>query len=95
VGPRTGLDDLGNRTFLTLPGLELRPLCRVGCGICLELLTKTKAIVGFEVFTAVVMKTIIFWDVTPCSLLRCKRRFGGTYRLHLQGRRKKFSKSSK
>jgi hypothetical protein len=28
-------------------------------------------IVGFEVFTAVVMKSIIFWDVTPCSLLSC------------------------
>jgi hypothetical protein len=26
---------------------------------------------GSEVFTAVVMKSIIFWDVTPCSLLRC------------------------
>jgi hypothetical protein len=25
--------------------------------------------VVFEVFTAVVMKSIIFWDVTPCSLL--------------------------
>jgi hypothetical protein len=45
--------------------------------------------VEFEVFTAVVMKSIIFWDVMPCSLLRCNRRFGGTYRLHLQGRRKK------
>jgi hypothetical protein len=44
--------------------------------------------VGFGVFTAVVMKSIIFWGVTPCSLLRCNRRFGGTYRLHLQGRRK-------
>jgi hypothetical protein len=33
------------------------------------------------------LKRIIFWDVTPCSLLRCNRRFGGTYRLHLQGRR--------
>jgi hypothetical protein len=43
---------------------------------------------GFEVFTAVVMKSIIFWDVTPCSLLRYNRRFGGTYRLHLQGPRK-------
>jgi hypothetical protein len=41
--------------------------------------------VGFEVFTAVVMKSIIFWDMTPCSLLSCTRRFGGTYRLHLQG----------
>jgi hypothetical protein len=44
--------------------------------------------VGFEVFTAVVMKSIIFWDVTPCSLLKCNWRCGGTYRLHLQGRRK-------
>jgi hypothetical protein len=34
------------------------------------------------------MKSIIFWDVTPCSLLRCNRRFGGIYLLHLQGRKK-------
>jgi hypothetical protein len=33
------------------------------------------------------MKSIIFWDVTPCSLLSCNRCFGGTYRLHLQSRR--------
>jgi hypothetical protein len=26
VHPRTGLDDVENRNFLTLPGLELRPL---------------------------------------------------------------------
>jgi hypothetical protein len=32
------------------------------------------------------MKSIIFWDMTPCSLLSYNRRFGGTYRLHLQGR---------
>jgi hypothetical protein len=50
---------------------------------------------GFEVFTAVVMKGIIFWDVTPCSLLSCNRRFGGTYRLHLQGRRNNFSKNQR
>jgi hypothetical protein len=25
--------------------------------------------VGFEVFTAVVMKNTIFWDITPCSQL--------------------------
>jgi hypothetical protein len=24
-------------------------------------------LVGFEVFTAVVMTNIIFWDMTPCS----------------------------
>jgi hypothetical protein len=47
--------------------------------------------VGFEVFTAVVMKSIIFWDMTPCSL-SFNRRFGGTYRLHLQGQRYRFSK---
>jgi hypothetical protein len=23
--------------------------------------------VGFEVFTAVVLKSIVFWDMTPCS----------------------------
>jgi hypothetical protein len=28
VGPRTGLDDVENRKFLPLPGLELRPLGR-------------------------------------------------------------------
>jgi hypothetical protein len=43
--------------------------------------------VGSEVLTAVVMKSTILWDITPCSSLRVKRRFGGTYRLHLQGRK--------
>jgi hypothetical protein len=33
------------------------------------------------------MKSIFFWDMTPCSALSGIRRFGGTYRLHLQGRR--------
>jgi hypothetical protein len=27
VGPRTGLDDVENRKFLTLPELEFQPLC--------------------------------------------------------------------
>jgi hypothetical protein len=26
--------------------------------------------VGFEVLTVVVLKTTIFWDITPCSPLR-------------------------
>jgi hypothetical protein len=38
------------------------------------------------------MKSIIFWDMTPCSPLSVSRRFGETYSLHLQGRRNKFSK---
>jgi hypothetical protein len=32
--------------------------------------------VGSEVLTAVVMKSIIFWDITPCSQLKVNRRFG-------------------
>jgi hypothetical protein len=50
--------------------------------------------VGFEVSTAVVMKNINFWDITPCSPLSVKLRFGGTYRLHFQGRRNKFKKQA-
>jgi hypothetical protein len=49
-------------------------------------------LVAFEVFTAVVMKSTISWDITPCSPLSVNRRFGGTYRPHLQGRKNKFSK---
>jgi hypothetical protein len=50
-----------------------------------------KRVVGFEVFTAVVMNSIIFWDMTPCSPLSFNRRFGRKYRFHLQGRRNKFN----
>jgi hypothetical protein len=40
--------------------------------------------VRFEVFTAVTMKSGVFWDVTPCG--PCKnRRFGATWRLFHQG----------
>jgi hypothetical protein len=37
--------------------------------------------------TVNILKSIFFWDMTPCSALSGTRRFGGTYRLHLQGRR--------
>jgi hypothetical protein len=47
--------------------------------------------VGFEVLTAVVMKSTIFWDITPCSPLTVNRSFGGTYRLHVQGRKNKLN----
>jgi hypothetical protein len=33
---------------------------------------------GFEVLTEVVMKNSIFWNITPCSLLKVNRNFGGT-----------------
>jgi hypothetical protein len=32
------------------------------------------------------IKNAVFWDVAPCSYF-VSRRFGGTYRLHLYGRR--------
>jgi hypothetical protein len=38
-------------------------------------------------WTLQLMKSIFFWDMTPCSALSGTRRFGGNYRLHLQGRR--------
>jgi hypothetical protein len=39
-----------------------------------------------------VTNNINFWNITPCIPLSVCRRFGGTYRLHLLGRRNKFSK---
>jgi hypothetical protein len=35
----------------------------------------------------VTTKNVVFWGVTPCRYC-INRSFGGTYRLHLQGRRK-------
>jgi hypothetical protein len=43
--------------------------------------------VGSEVPTAVIMETSIFCDIILCSPLKVNVRFGGRYRLHLQGRR--------
>jgi hypothetical protein len=50
--------------------------------------TKTERRLGrSEVLTAVVMKSTILWDITPGSPLKVNRRFGGTYRIHLQVRK--------
>jgi hypothetical protein len=43
--------------------------------------------VGFEVLTALAVKSTIFCDITPYSPLKVNRRFGGACRLQLQGRR--------
>jgi hypothetical protein len=43
--------------------------------------------VRFEVFTAVIMKKAIFWDMAPRRYC-VNRRFGGTYFLNLQSRRR-------
>jgi hypothetical protein len=37
---------------------------------------------GFELLTAMVTKSSIFWDITSCSPLKANGRFGGT--CHLQ-----------
>jgi hypothetical protein len=40
------------------------------------------------------MKKAVFWDVARCRN-GVNRRFGGTYRLHLQGRREIIRKSAR
>jgi hypothetical protein len=40
----------------------------------------THTYAGFEVLTAVDMKSSIFWDITPCNPSKANRSFGGTYR---------------
>jgi hypothetical protein len=51
-----------------------------------RILQETNKLIGvrFEAFTAVTMKNAVIWDVTLCRFC-VNRRFGGTYRLHLQG----------
>jgi hypothetical protein len=43
--------------------------------------------VVFEVLTTVVLKSTIFWGITPYSSLRVNRRFRGTFRRHLHGQK--------
>jgi hypothetical protein len=45
-----------------------------------ELVEQTSKNVGFEVSTAVIMKSTIFCDITPCSVSSVNGRFGETYR---------------
>jgi hypothetical protein len=42
---------------------------------------------GFELVTAVTMKSNDFRDVTPCNLVELYRRFGRTYSFQLLGSR--------
>jgi hypothetical protein len=41
---------------------------------------------GLEVLTTTKMLIVVFWVVTPCSIVGDYRRFGGKYLLHLQSR---------
>jgi hypothetical protein len=56
---------------------------------CLRLFQIVNRIIGFEVLTAVVMKSSIFCDITPCSPLKVNLRFWGISSLHIPGRKKK------
>ena len=38
------------------------------------------------VLTAFIYLIIVFWDVTPCTITKMYRRFGGTNCFHLQDR---------
>jgi hypothetical protein len=44
----------------------------------------SKNSVFWDIFTAVTKKDVVFWDVTPCGCSK-NQRFGGTYRIHLEG----------
>jgi hypothetical protein len=39
-------------------------------------------IFGFVILIAVVIKSTVFWDITPYSPLKVNRTFGGKCRLH-------------
>jgi hypothetical protein len=43
-----------------------------------------ESVIKFEVFTAVTMKNVVFWNVAPCRYC-ANRRFGGTYHIHIHG----------
>jgi hypothetical protein len=40
---------------------------------------------GFEVFTAMVMKSSLFWEMMSCSPMKVNWCFGGTCHFHIQG----------
>jgi hypothetical protein len=50
--------------------------------------------IRFEVFTAVTMKNVVFWVVTPCGSFK-NRRFGGTWRLLHQGDKNRWTRNNK
>jgi hypothetical protein len=56
----------------------------VGPKICLFWAVFWKS-AGSEVLTVVVVKSSIFWDITPCSALKVNRRFGGICCPHFRG----------
>jgi hypothetical protein len=50
------------------------------------------SLLRFEVLTAVIMKSTISWDITPCSLLKVNRYLRGIYIVSSSGSKNKPSK---
>jgi hypothetical protein len=50
--------------------------------------------VGFEVLTAMDMKSYFFWGTLPCRLLKGSSCFRRTYRLHVQGQQETIMKQA-
>jgi hypothetical protein len=46
-----------------------------------------------EISTTLTMKNSVFWDITPCSLVKVNSHFLEVYHLHLQVRRKSHARS--
>jgi hypothetical protein len=56
--------------------------------VCLSVVHEMHTVnIGVEVRTAVTIKSVVFWDVTPCSLIGVHRRYAVMYCLYIQGRR--------
>jgi hypothetical protein len=72
----------------TLPE-NLRPqkisLCVLSSAVTQEFFIDftLKRHVRFEVIIAMIMKSTVLWDVTPCSLVNVKWHFAGSWHLHL------------
>jgi hypothetical protein len=55
---------------VTVPGIVLYQSITLEIGLQRYFWLTSVYYVGFEVFTAVVLKSIFFWDMTPCSALK-------------------------
>jgi hypothetical protein len=63
---------------------DVPPLARISLKINTPHWNNKFAYAGFEVLTAVFMKSFVFWDIMPCSPLKVKWHFGRTLRSHHQ-----------
>jgi hypothetical protein len=70
-----------------LSNMKFRTLAEVKFEMTISRLLAIHLLYLFSVLNKELMKSIFFWDMMPGSAVSGYRRFGGTYRLHLQGRR--------